>query len=119
MEGDAVLLVDLAHEVADFPAEHVFHRPRFGCHDMYREPPLAQRRRDLEPDEARADDDRPARGRRRGDKCPAVGERSQMMDMRKIAAGNIEPDRRGAGGEEQRAVMMPAAVSEPDLASLG
>jgi len=41
------------------------------------------------------------------------------MDMRQIAAGNVEPDRRGAGGEEQRAVMMPAAVREPDLTSLG
>jgi len=39
--------------------------------------------------------------------------------MRQIAAGNVEPDRRGAGGEEQRAVMMPAAVREPDLTSLG
>ena len=42
MEGDAVLLVDLAHEVADFLAEHVFHPARFGCHDIHREPPLAQ-----------------------------------------------------------------------------
>jgi hypothetical protein len=39
------------------------------------------------------------------------------MDM-EIAARNIEPGRRCAGSEEQRAVIMPAAVREPDLASL-
>ena len=39
VEDDAVLLVDLAHEVADFPAEHVFHRACFGCDDMHLEPP--------------------------------------------------------------------------------
>ena len=44
---------------------------------------------------------------RRGDQCPAVGERSQIVDLREIAAGNAEPDRRGTGGEEQRAEAMP------------
>src|SRR5262245_38290374 len=40
------------------------------------------------------------------------------MDMREIAARNVESDRYCAGGEKQRAVSVPAAVSEPDLARL-
>ena len=42
MEGDAMLLVDLAHEVTDFLAEHVFHRPRLGGDDVHIEPAGAQ-----------------------------------------------------------------------------
>src|SRR3984893_8560230 len=34
---------------------------------------------------------------------PAVGERAQIMDMRKIATRDAEVDRFSAGGEEQRA----------------
>jgi hypothetical protein len=41
------------------------------------------------------------------------------MDVRKIAAGNVEVDRFGAGGEEQRAEALPGAVCEPDFAGLG
>ena len=41
------------------------------------------------------------------------------MHLRQIAAGNGEPDRVRAGGEQQRAVTVPAAVREPDLAGLG
>ncbi len=42
MEDDAMLRVDLAHEVTDFLAEHVFHRPRLRGDDMHVEPPGAQ-----------------------------------------------------------------------------
>lgn len=38
------------------------------------------------------------------------------MDVRQIAAGNAEPDRLGASGQEQRAVAVPAAVRKLDLA---
>ena len=38
VERDAVLLVDLAHEVSDFRAKDGFHRARFGCHDVHLEP---------------------------------------------------------------------------------
>ena len=39
--------------------------------------------------------------------------------MRQIAAGNAKPDRLGAGGQEQGAVAVPAAVHKLDLASIG
>jgi len=42
VERDAVLLVDLAHEVSDFPAKDCLHRPRFGCHDAHLEPARPQ-----------------------------------------------------------------------------
>jgi hypothetical protein len=41
------------------------------------------------------------------------------VDVRLIAAGYGEPDRLRAGGQEQRAVAMPAAVSKLDLAGIG
>ena len=37
------------------------------------------------------------------------------MDMRQIVTGNAKPDGLGAGGEEQRAVAVPAAVRKLDL----
>jgi hypothetical protein len=41
------------------------------------------------------------------------------VDVRQIAAGNGEPDRLGAGGQEQRAKAMPAAVRKLDLPGIG
>src|ERR1700730_15518826 len=41
------------------------------------------------------------------------------MDMRKIATRNAEVDRFGAGGEEQPAEALPAAVRELDFSGLG
>ena len=42
VEGDAVLLVDLTHEVSDLLAEHGLHRESFGPDDMHLQPPFAQ-----------------------------------------------------------------------------
>jgi len=42
MEDDAVLRVDLAHEVADFASEHALHRVHFGGDDVNLEPPRPQ-----------------------------------------------------------------------------
>ena len=42
VEDDAVLLVDLAHEVADFASEHALHRVHFGGDDVNLEPPRPQ-----------------------------------------------------------------------------
>ena len=41
------------------------------------------------------------------------------MDVRQIATGNAEPDGLGAGGEEQSAVAVPAAIRKLDLAGIG
>ena len=53
-----MLLVQRANEVAQLRAEHALHRPRFRRHDMDFDVAGAQRRRDFQPDEARADDQR-------------------------------------------------------------
>ena len=41
------------------------------------------------------------------------------MDVRQIAAGYSEPGRLGAGGQEQSAVAVSAAVGKLDLAGIG
>ena len=61
MEDHAVLLMQRAHEVAHLRAEDTLHRPLLGRHDMNLDVAGAQRRRGLQPDEARADHDRPLR----------------------------------------------------------
>ena len=55
MEDDAVLLVERADEVAELRPQHPLQRPRLGRDDVHLELARAQRGRDLEPDEARAD----------------------------------------------------------------
>ena len=65
MEDDAVLLVERADEVADLATEHALQRHAVGRDDVHLELARAQRGRDLEPDEARADHDgAPRRSRR-------------------------------------------------------
>ena len=61
MEDDAVLLVQRAHEVAELRPEDALQRPLLGRDDMDLELARAQRGRDLEADEARADHDGAAR----------------------------------------------------------
>ena len=61
VEDDAVLLVQRANEIAQLRPEHALHRPRFRRHDVDLDIARTQRRRDFEPDEARADHERAAR----------------------------------------------------------
>src|SRR5262249_59113565 len=56
MEDYAVLLVDPANEAAHLGTHHLFERLRLGRDHVHRQPARAQRRGDLEPDEARTDD---------------------------------------------------------------
>ena len=49
---------------------------------------------------------------RLGDQRAAVGERAQIVDVRKTRARHVEPHRLGAGGEQQRIVGMASAVHE-------
>ena len=76
----------------------------------------AQRGRDLEPDEARADHDRAARRLGALDDRPAIGERAQRVDMRLVGARDRQADRLGAGREQQPVVGDRAPVGEHDLA---
>ena len=75
--------------------------------------------RDLETDEAGTDHDGPARLCRLRNQGPTVRQSAQIVDLRQIAAGKGELDRLGAGGQQQRAVAMPAAVRKLDLPGIG
>ena len=75
-----------------------------GADDVHLELARAQRRRDLEADEARADHDRALALLRRRDDGAAVGQRAQVVHVRQILAGQAEMDRLGAGREQQRVV---------------
>ena len=45
----------------------------------------------------------------------AVGQRAQIMHMRKIAAGEVHAHRFGPRGEEKRVKSQLAAIDEPQL----
>ena len=60
MKHDAMLLVQRANEIAQLRPKHALHRPLLRRHDMDLDVARAQRRRRLEPDEARADHERAA-----------------------------------------------------------
>ena len=83
-----------------------------GADHMHVDIPRAERCRHLETDEARADHHGAPRCQSLGDKSAAVRERAQIVHVREIAAGDLEPHRVGAGGEQQRAIGMPAAIRE-------
>ena len=53
------------------------------------------------------------------DQRAAVGERAQIMNMAEVRAGNVEPDRLGAGRKQKRAVAHAGAVRELDLPLAG
>ena len=88
VENHAVLLMQRADEIAHLRAENPLHGPFVRRHHMDVESASAERRRDLEPNEARTHDDR--RSRRLGivDDRFAVGERAQRVHMRLVGAGD-------------------------------
>ena len=72
--------------------------------------PRTQRRRHLESDEARADNDGSGAGRQCRDDGPAVGEGPEIVDPRARGPRNGEPDRFGASRYEQGAVRQRRAI---------
>ena len=103
VEDDSVLLVQRLHEVADLGTEHPRERASVGRDDVHLDPPLPQRGRHLQADEARADDDGAPRGSRALDESAAVGQRPQRLDVGEVGPGHGEPHRLGPGREEKRA----------------
>ena len=76
----------------------------------------AQRGRDFEADEAGAEHDGAARRLGALDDGAAVGERAQRVNMRLVGARDRQPDRLGAGREQQPVVGEPCSIGERDLA---
>ncbi len=118
VEVDAVLLVQRADERPQLRSEHALERAGLAPDDAHLEPARPERCRSLEPDEARAHDDRALHALRRGarDDGAAVRERAEREDVRGIAPRHREPDRIRAGGEEQRAVLAARPVGEAEPA---
>ena len=119
MKPHAVLLVDLAHEVADLGPEDGFHRAYLGRHDIDVEPACPQRRRYFEADKAGADHDRAPRALRSGDQRAAIVRAAQGVDMREFGPGDTESVWLGAGREQQRTPRMPGAVGKLYFAGFG
>ena len=112
-----VLLVDRPHEPADLGSHDPLHRDRLGRDDVHLQLPRPQRGGDFEPDKAGADDHRAARRRGLRDDGAAVGERAQIVDMREIAAGQVEAHRVGAGRDQEPVVVVTAAVLKLEAAA--
>ena len=120
-----MLFVEGAHEGADLLAQRPRQRHLLDVHHGHLELAGAQRRRDLEADEAAAQH----HGARRttldgtraqlldlGDDGPAVGQGAQVAHVGQVAARQLETHRLGTGGEEQRAPGKRRAAIEGDSA---
>ena len=110
---------DSPKEISGVRPQNPLHGDRLGRRDIDLDIACAKRCRDFKTDEARADHNSPPRVPALGDKSAAVGERAQIMHMRKAAAGNVKPHRFGAGGEEKRVIRQFACISEPQLTVCG
>src|SRR5262245_61353650 len=75
---------------------------------------VAQRGSRFEADEAGADDERAAPLPGTCDQLAAVGERSERPNMRQLGARQLQPDRLGAGGEQQLVEAERLAAAEYD-----
>jgi hypothetical protein len=81
VEDDTAGLVEPPHEQPHLRTQDARQGLLLRRDDVNGEPPLAQRRGDLEADEARADDDDAFRGLGPGNEPAAVGERAQVVDL--------------------------------------
>jgi hypothetical protein len=119
MKDDAMRFVQTPDEVAELRPQHPLQRPLLGRDDVHLEPARAQRRGDLEPDEAPPDDDRTMRVPCGVDDLPAVGVGSQVVHAALPRDWSRQPHRLGAGREQQSAKLERAAVVELDPAARG
>src|SRR6476661_9251420 len=90
MEGHAMLFVDRADEGSKLGTEHARHRDRLRADDVDLEAARAERRSSLQADEARPEDHHPFGLFSLGDQRAAVVERTQIMNMADVRAGNVE-----------------------------
>src|SRR5689334_24695931 len=86
---------------------------------MHFEIARTQRRGDLQPDEAGANHHRAPGSAGTGDDGAAMLKAAQIVDMRQVAARDVELDRMGAGCEKQLVVAVGAATLEEYLFERG
>ncbi len=104
MEDDAMVLVDRLNEAAEVRPQDLFHRPFFRRDDMDLDVARAQRGRDFEPDEARAEHNDPLCRLGAFDDRLAVLERAEHEHVRRLGAGEGRGHGLGAGREKQAIV---------------
>ena len=93
-------------------SQDLLHRDGLRCDHVHVDIARAQRCRHLETDEARADHHGSLRGQRLGDQRAAVGERAQIVHVRKIAAGHrraAPARRRSRAAAHRRRWRLPSA----------
>src|SRR5438876_3011976 len=88
MEDHPMLPVERAHEAAELRPQHARHRHLVRGHDMNLDFARDERRRDLEPNEARAQYDRAASLRCLLDDRAGICKRAQRVHVRLIGAGD-------------------------------
>ena len=107
-----MFFVQLAHEGADFGAEHALHRYLLRRGDVNLESARPEGGRHFETDEARAQHDHAPRLCRARDDLPAIGERPQGAHMRQLRAGDLKPHGLGPGRQQQPIEFERAPVGE-------
>ena len=96
-----MVAMDLLEDAAQPRAEHPIQRGLEQFEDGDLEPQLAERGRDLGPDEPHAHDDRAPRVGRRSTDCVGVGDRAELVDAGQVRAGNFHPAVPNAGCHER------------------
>ncbi len=119
MKDDAVFLVERLHEAAELGPQNFLHRPFFRRDDMDLDVARAQRGRDFEADEARAEHDDPLCRLGAFDDRLAVLQRAKHEHVRRLGAGEGRGHRLGAGREKQAIVGKLVAGRERDFTRAG
>jgi len=101
---NAVLLVQRAHEVTEFSAEHTFEWASIRSHDVHLEASRTQSRGDLQADETCAQDDRALGIGEARDDGAAIGQSAEREHVGLIGTWDRELHGFGSSGEEQRGV---------------
>src|SRR5690348_3415810 len=109
---NALALVQTADKFTEFLAQDALEWNFFLPDDNHIQPAIAQRCGDFQADEAGADYDRPFYVRGASDNGFAVGQSSQLEDVRQINAFDRERAGLSAGGQQERAVFENAAASQ-------
>ena len=111
----AVIGVDVAVDAAHLAAQHALQRDRVGGDEGDLESALPRRRGDLGADPAGADHDHRAAAVEPFAQRVGVLDAAQVVHAVELGAGNREPARLGAGGQQQPVVAQPLAVVERHL----
>ena len=112
MKDDAVGFVNGSDETADVGPHHTLEWHVVRGHHVHRDAASAERRRDLEADEACADHDGVFRAEREVDDGTAVGKRSEITHLCGVMTRNGQPHGIGTGGNQQTAELAPSSVLE-------